>query len=411
MPRIAFKNAVLFDGRQRELFTGRTILVEDQRVLDVGVDLSSGTAEVIDCAGRTLMPGLIDAHVHILATDVNLTTLERVSKSYLYAQTRHVLEGMLQRGFTTVRDAGGADRGFADAIEHGLLVGPRLFVAGAAISQTGGHGDLRSPVRPAYSCACCNLVGVLGRIADGVSAVQQAVRDEIRLGAHHVKVMASGGAASLTDPIENTQYSIKELTAIVEEARAANTYVMAHAYTSRAISRAVECGVRSIEHGNLLDEASATLMREKGVFLVPTLISSDTLVRFGEELGSPAESMRKIRQVRDLGLAAVATARRCGTQIGFGSDLLGMRLHPYQGEEFVLRAKVEDPIDTLLSATGVNADLMMQRGRLGEVSPGALADLIVVDGDPTQNPALLHSQGNDIPLIMKNGALVKNKLI
>jgi imidazolonepropionase-like amidohydrolase len=285
-----------------------------------------------------------------------------------------------------------------------------MYVAGAAITQTGGHADMRA--RVSFGCACHGLAqgSILGRIADGVPDVRHAARDELRMGATHIKVMASGGAASPTDPIENTQYSLDELRAIVEEAEAWNTYVMGHAYTPRAIIRAIECGIRSIEHGNLLDETAATRMRELNAYLVPTLVSSDTLVRFGAELGSPAESMRKIRQVRDKGIEALDIARRCKTKIGFGTDILGMKLHNYQGEEFMLRSRVEDPVDTLISATSINAEMMMQKGRIGEITAGARADMLVVNGDPARDATTFNQQGANLDVVMKDGRFFKNTL-
>ncbi len=406
-----FKRAHLFDGFSRDIRPNMGVVVEDDVIREVFEGEPRVRADItIDCQGKTLMPGLIDAHVHILATDVDLASLDKMQKSLLYAQSRHILEGMLSRGFTTIRDAGGADAGFAAAVEQGFIDGPRMFVAGAALSQTGGHADMRA--RANYGCACCSLAGgsILGRIADGVPDVRHAARDELRMGANHIKVMASGGAASPTDPIENTQYSLDELRAIVEEAQAWNTYVMGHAYTPRAIIRAIECGVRSIEHGNLIDDSAATRMKELDAYLVPTLVSSDTLVRFGVELGSPPESMRKIRQVRDKGIASLDIARRCGTKIGFGTDILGLKLHNYQGEEFLLRSRVEDPVDTLISATSINAEMMMQKGKIGEIAAHARADILVVNGEPLRDPATFNQHGTNIDVIMKDGRFFKNTL-
>ncbi len=406
-----FKNALLFDGVGREARPNMAVVVEGERIREVCEGEPGLTADVsVDCAGQVLMPGLIDGHVHIIATDVDLSRLDKMQKSLLHAQSRVILEGMLARGFTTIRDAGGADAGFAAAVEQGFINGPRMFVAGAAISQTGGHADLRPRIN--FGCACCNIGAgsILGRIADGVPAVRHAVRDELRMGAHHIKVMASGGAASPTDPIENTQYSLEELKAIVEEAEAWNTYVMGHAYTPRAITRAIESGVRTIEHGNLIDEATAIRMKELGAYLVLTLVTSDTLVRFGDQLGSPPESMRKIRQVRDKGLEALSIARKAGTKIGFGTDILGMTLHPHQGEEFALRARGEAPVDTLISATSVNAEMMMQAGELGVIAPGARADMLVVEGNPLRDPQVLGQDGRTLRVIMKDGRFFKNTL-
>lgn len=406
-----FDNAAVFDGETRNLRFGLSVIIENERIRDVVSGSESfSEAKRIDCRGKVLMPGLIDAHVHILAVDLDLASIDRMKKSFLYAQARFIAEDMLQRGFTTLRDAGGADAGFAEAIDGGFIAGPRLLVSGNALSQTGGHCDMRPRVPMPIEKTTLTTTSMLGRIVDGVSAVREAARDELRMGAHHIKIMASGGAASPTDPIENTQFAIEELDAVVEEAEAWQTYVMAHAYTPRAISRVVRAGIRTIEHGNLIDDDSAALMTERGAYLVPTLIASDCIVRFGEQLGNPPESMRKIRQVRERGLSSIEIARRNGVKLGFGTDILGTKLHPLQCDEFTLRAQVEDPVDTLLSATSINAEMLMRKGEIGVIAPGALADIIVVDGDPLKDATVFTHQGKNIPLIMKGGQIFKNHL-
>ncbi|WP_185745290.1 amidohydrolase family protein [Bosea sp. AK1] len=406
-----FSNAAVFDGESSELQNGLHVVVEGQRIREVSNRKGRFEDAVeIDCGRRTLMPGLIDAHVHVLATNVNLAPLDRLPKSYLFAQARFIIEDMLQRGFTTVRDAGGADAGFARAVEEGFLDGPRMLISGNALSQTGGHCDLRSRIPMPFQKSWMTTSSILGRIVDGVPAVREAARDELRMGAHHIKIMASGGAASPTDPIANTQFSVEELEAIVEEAEAWQTYVMAHAYTPKAISRAIKAGVRTIEHGNLIDDETAVLMRERGAYLIPTLITSDSLVRFGDELGSPEESMRKIRSIRDKGLEAIQIAARNNLKMGFGTDILGTELHPLQCEEFQLRAKVEKPVDTLRSATSVNAEALMQKGEIGVIAEGAFADILLVDKNPLVDANTFDSKGSAIAFIMKGGKVFKNRL-
>lgn len=264
MPRIIFRNAQLFDSATATLIPQATAVVKDERIDSVSF-LSSALPsapddQVFDLAGRTLLPGLIDAHVHVTATVPDFFQLSLLPQSLITAQAKDLLAQMLARGFTTVRDAGGADSGLVRAVDQGHFAGPRLYIAGRAISQTGGHGDPRPEFFAGAQCACCGAVGLLGRVADGVPAVRQAVREEIRNGAHHVKVMAGGGVSTPNDPLDGTQFSIQEMRAIVEEAEAARTYVMAHAYSPAAIERAITCGVRSIEHGNLLDADTARLM-------------------------------------------------------------------------------------------------------------------------------------------------------
>jgi imidazolonepropionase-like amidohydrolase len=315
---------------------------------------------------------------------------------------------MLGRGFTTVRDAAGADHGLVEAVERGHFAGPRLFIAGQALSQTGGHGDVRpSGFRPML-CVCAGL-GMLGTLADGVGEVRRAAREQIRNGARQVKVMAGGGVSSPTDPLEGTQYSVEELTAICEEADAANLYVMAHAYTPKAITRAVRAGVKSIEHGNLLDEAAAREMARHGAWLVPTLVTYDSLAREGRRLGWSAAMMDKLDQVRRHGLDSLRIAKAHGVSIGFGTDLLGA-MHADQANEFAIRAQVLPPAEVLLGATSVNARLLGQEGRLGVIAAGALADLVVVDGDPLSDLSLLGGQGERMPVVMQGGRFVRNRL-
>lgn len=407
---VIFRNARVFDGVSRTLRDGLSVVVRDGLIQEVSESPAPSTdAQVIDCGGRTLLPGLIDAHVHIIANSVDLSA-GKYWPSFVHAQAHHIIEGMLARGFTTVRDGGGADAGFVRAINEGYIRGPRLVISGLALSQTGGHGDMRSTLKRPGEVSNDKIGSAIARIADGISEVREAARDELRKGAHFIKIMASGGAASVTDPIENLQYSDEELRAIVQEAKAWNTYVMAHAYTPRAITAVVLAGGRTIEHGNLIDKESAELMREHGAYLVPTLVASDILTQFADKYGFSAESMRKISQVRDRGLESLAISRAAGVKIGFGTDLLGIELHDYQGEEFTLRGKVEDTVDTLISATSVNAEMMMMEGKIGVIAKGAYADLLVVDGDPTSDATVFTHRGENIDVIMKGGQFFKHRL-
>ncbi|MBY5508554.1 amidohydrolase family protein [Rhizobium leguminosarum] len=405
-----FTNARIFDGFQKTLIDGLQVLEVDGIIREVSPSPTApeGTL-IIDCGGRTLTPGLIDAHVHVIANSVDLSA-GKFWPSFVFTQARYIMEGMLQRGFTTVRDGGGADTGLVQAVEQGFIAGPRLVISGLALSQTGGHGDMRSVLLGPGEKTNNKVGSSIARIADGISEVREAARDELRKGAHFIKVMASGGAASVTDPIENLQYSDEELRAIVEEARAWNTYVMAHAYTPRSIAAVVKAGGRTIEHGNLIDEPTADLMRREGAYLVPTLVASDILTQFADKYGFSTNSMRKISQVRDQGLTGLSIARKAGVRIGFGTDLLGIDLHEYQGEEFTLRAKVEDPADTLMSATSVNAQMMMMDGCIGVIRPNAYADILIVDGDPTTDASVFTKRGENIKLIMKHGKIFKNQL-
>lgn len=410
--RIVLRNATLFDSVSGTLKPRWSVVVDGDRIADVGAAPPvAGDARVLDLTGRTLLPGLIDAHVHVTATIPDFFKLTLTPQSLITAQAKDVLLRMLMRGFTTVRDAGGADTGLVQAIVRGHFVGPRLFIAGRAITQTGGHGD----TRPAFfqgdgHCVCCGAVGLLGIVADGAGEVRRAVREQLRNGAHQIKVMAGGGVSSPNDPLEGTQYSIEEMTAVVEEARAARTYVMAHAYSPESITRAVTCGVRTIEHGNLIDAATAGVMAERGAYLVPTLATYDSLSRHGAELGWSAEMLAKLEQVSRQGIEAIRIARAAGVKIGFGSDLLG-DMHADQSNEFTLQAEGMPAVEVLQSATRVNAELMGQAGNLGVIAPGACADLVAVEGNPLEDLTLLQQQGKHLPLIMKAGVAIKNELI
>ena len=407
--RTAFINGLLFDSLRGQMQAQATVVVEDDRIADVLFDQTVvDDARIIDLQGRAILPGLIDAHVHVTSTMPDFLKLSMTPASLIAAQTKDILEGMLGRGYTTVRDAAGADHGLVEAVERGHFLGPRLFIAGQAISQTGGHGDTRPLGVKTMMCSCAGL-GMLGSIADGVGEVRRAAREQIRNGAHQIKVMAGGGVSSPTDPIDGTQYSLEELRAICEEAEAANTYVMAHAYSPRAIIRAVQSGVRSIEHGNLIDASAAREMARHDAFFVATLVTYDSLFREGAALGWPQAMLDKLDRVKDRGLESLRIAQAEGVQIGFGTDLLGP-MHDDQSNEFLLRAQVLSPIEVLQSATSVNARILRKEGQLGVLARGAVADLIVLDGDPSEDLTLLTGNGARMPVVMKAGRFFRNRL-
>ena len=350
----------------------------------------------------------IDAHFHCLAADTDLAKVEAMAPSLLAQHARHLLEAALRRGFTTVRDAAGADYGYAAAVESGLIRGPRIFYAGKALTQTGGHGDFRG-LETTGCCACAAGGGTFSIIADGVSAVRRAAREELRKGASQIKIMASGGVSSPRDPIDNLQYSEEEIRAIVWEARSWGRYVMAHAYSAEAIRRCVAFGVRSIEHANLIDAETAAFCAEKGAFVVPTLAAYDGLARDGKALGFPDWGLEKLDKVLEAGRQSLDILRSAGVKLGFGSDLLG-GLQRYQSNEFLIRREVLSAEEILISATSGNARLLQAEGSLGVVRVGALADLIAVDGDPFRDLGLLQEDGARIPLIIKDGDISKNAL-
>jgi imidazolonepropionase-like amidohydrolase len=407
MPLTILTNARIVDGAAPEPGAPTRVVVEDDRIREV-----SDTARVpdgaraIDLGGRTLMPGLIDAHVHIVAVVASLGVNATLPNSLVAARSIRLQREMLMRGFTTVRDVGGADRGQAVAVEEGTVLGPRLVIAGKALSQTGGHCDFRGPYDAGPSRFAGRL-GALGRLCDGVPEVRRAAREEIKAGAHFIKIMANGGVASPTDPIHFLGFAREEIAAAVEEAENAGTYVSAHLYTDAGIRRAVECGVHSLEHCNLIRPDTARFAAERGAVAVPTLVTYDKLSEEGEALGIGAATMGKIDDVRLAGMESLGIMHEAGLPMAYGSDLLG-EMHRHQSEEFVIRGRALPAQAVIASATGIAARLCRMEGRIGAVAPGAFADLVVVDGDPLADLALLTGQGRHMPLIMKNGEIVKH---
>ena len=402
-----FRHGRIFDGTGEELLEDVEVLVEGARIVEVSdVPIRSGTAEVVDLRGRTLMPGLIDAHFHAIAASPDLGAVEHMPVSLIAQHARANLEATLQRGFTTIRDAAGADYGLSRAIEAGLVAGPRLFYSGHALSQTGGHGDFRSYESGPAICSCGLGARHFSTVADGVPEVRRAAREELRRGATQIKIMGSGGVSSPSDPISNLQYSEEEIRAAVWEAHSWGTYVMAHVYTPEAIRRCVEYGVRSVEHANLIDAGTAAFAAERGAFVVPTLATYESLARRGAALGLPRVSLDKLGTVGDAGVASLEILRDAGVKTGFGTDLLGA-MHEDQLTEFGIRARVLPSVEILRQATSLNAELLGRSGEIGTVAPGALADLIVVDGDPVADLGVLSGQGERVSLVMKGGRVFK----
>ena len=403
-----FTNGRLLDPLVPELLDGIQVLVQDGVVREVSEHaIDAPGATVIDLHGRTIMPGLIDLHVHVMASQLNLSGLVHQPNVFVTLRAIPILRGMLRRGFTTVRDAGGAGLPLKQAVESGLAQGPRLFVSGRAMSQTGGHGDMNPQSDfngNQLHCACCVRAGAISRVVDGVDALRRAVREEFQMGADQIKIMASGGVASPTDPIGAFGYSEDEIRAVTEEARNRGTYVMAHAYTAAAIERAVRCGVRTIEHANLCDATAAAVMAAHRAIAVPTLVTYEALATEGARYGLPPESVAKIAQVKDAGLQALDPLRGAGVKIGFGTDLLG-ESHRLQSEEFRIRAQVLSIPEVIASATTTAAEVLGQQGKLGRLQAGAIADLLIVDGNPLTDLACLAGQGERIAVVMKAGRI------
>jgi imidazolonepropionase-like amidohydrolase len=400
------RNASVLDPEAGELTEGQSVVIEGGRIADVGPGLSGpDDAVILDVGGKTVMPGLIDAHTHPAIVDEDIFDMAEWPPTYVAARAGKALEGMLARGFTTIRDVGAGEVGLARAVEEGYFTGPRIRYGGKQLSQTGGAGDWRAPSRRVYDDNY--YTPAIGVICDGVPEVRRAVREEVRRGAHHIKVYLSGAVDSASDRVDSTQFSLEELRAIVEEAEAANIYVTGHAYTSRAINRGLECGVRCIEHGNLMDASSIPVFQKYDAFYVPTIVTYHCLRRKADRL--PKDIAEKNEQVIVGAMNALSMAHEAGLPIVYGTDLFA-DTHEHQLEEFIIRSEVQSPADLIRGATSTAARLLQMEGQVGVVASGAFADLLVVDGNPLEDIRVLTTPDRTLRLIMKEGQIYKNEL-
>lgn len=373
-------NARVFDGWSADLYEGN-LVIENGIVTTIEAG-TEGPGDVLDAEGSVVVPGFIDAHCHAYGISLDLLGIETVQTSWLVLKAARRLRDALRRGFTTVRDVAGGDLGLATAIAEGLIPSPRYLYTGPALSQTGGHGDPRDPLHH----SCCRGQHMV-EVVDGVDDLRVAVRERLRGGAHAIKVMASGGVVSLSDPLRVPQYSADELCVVVDEAARRGSYVAAHAYSPEAVLHAVGSGIRSIEHGNLLDRESAAAMAAADAFLVPTLVTYWAMSRHGESLGMPEVARRKNSEVLDAGQGAIDLAAAAGVSIGFGTDLMG-DLEAEQLTGLKLQHEVQGTLELLRSATSRNADLIGDE-RLGRLGCGSVGDLVVLGGDPFEDPRVL----------------------
>jgi imidazolonepropionase-like amidohydrolase len=394
--RLTIENAVIFDGKSPDLRDGSIHMIGDRII---GFDDAVDTAgQVINARGRVVIPGLIDAHFH--AYGISLTDMknEVAPLSYLALAGAQRLNASLCRGFTTVRDVAGGDIGLATALADGLFEGPRYLYTGPAMSQTGGHGDPREADDGSSFHG-----GRMCEVVDGIEDLRKSVRERFRTGSHAIKIMTSGGVTSPVGPVGLPQYSSAEVRVVVEEASRRGSYVAAHAYSPKAIQHAVLNGVRSIEHGNLLDHETALLMASHGAYLVPTLIAYESMDRHGEEFGLSAVGAFKNKEVLEATPVAIAFARAAGVPVGFGTDLIG-KLESEQLHGLRLQSEVMGVYECLKSATSVNA-LLLQRDDLGIIAEGNYADLVLLDGNPFDDPAVLWDERRPRTVI-KSGAIV-----
>jgi imidazolonepropionase-like amidohydrolase len=415
---LLFTNLRLFDGSGKAVREGVQVLVRG-KVIEALPSVAEKVegAQVIDCQGKLLMPGLIDTHWHTMLAAIAQPTAMTADLGYLYLAAAQEAQRTLLRGFTSVRDAGGPSFALKRAIDEGMVAGPRIYPSGAMISQTSGHGDfrLRSDLPRAANepLSLVERVGV-SMIADGEAEVLRRTREQLMLGASQIKMLAGGGVASLYDPLDSTQFTERELRAGVEAAADWNTYVMAHVYTPKGIHRAIRAGVKSIEHGQLADEATVRMMQSEGVWwsLQPFLQDEDSN-QYPD--AARRESQRLVAQGT---VRAYELAQKYGVKTGWGTDILfNAKNTPTQGRQLAKLTRYYDPLTLLGQATGTNAELLALSGErnpypraLGRIAPGAFADLLVADGNPAANLEFLADPERNLRLIMKDGVVHKNTL-
>jgi imidazolonepropionase-like amidohydrolase len=404
---LLLEDCVLFNGESDLTDERYHLFIDDGRIKEMSTrPIRAPGATVLRLGGRFVMPGLIDAHFHAYGASFDIGAIDHTLPSLRALQARKHLEEALLRGFTTVRDAGGADMGLVLATQRGLIRGPRIFPAGLGLSQTGGHGDMRGPDH--YSVCSCAYRGAMFLVADGTDEVRKQVREQFRQGATQIKLFVSGGVLSPSDPLWMNQFTDEEIRAAVYEASTRRAYVMAHAHTAEAAKRCVRNGVRSIEHATILDRDAAQLIADHEAFAVPTLAVIDSVMELGPSLGLPADQLGKAREVSTHALTSLDYLRSADARVGFGTDLFGVT-RTRQSSEFRLRLDVMSPLQILRSATSVNAALLNMTGELGVVAPGACADLLVIDGNPFEDLTVMERHER-IVAIMKGGELIKHSL-
>jgi imidazolonepropionase-like amidohydrolase len=411
-----FRNVRIFDGKTDSLSVASDVLVTGSTIERIGagsLTVDESTA-VIEGAGRTLMPGLIDAHWHAALAVIPVPALMMADIGYIQIVAAREAGNTLMRGFTTVRDVGGPVFGLKRAIDEGVTAGPRIWPSGPIISQTGGHGDFRFPGDvPAPRCAALHHSEQVGAaaIADGPDEVRKRVRESLMLGASQIKLAAGGGVASSYDPLDVAQYTEAEFRAAVEAADNWGTYVTVHAYTPKAIRAAIAGGVRCIEHGHLVDEATVKLIADEGIWLClqPFLDDEDAIP-------NPPQNRKKQLQLFAGTDTAYELAKKYKVKTAWGTDtLFDAHLATRQGAQLAKMVRWYTPAEVLRMATSVNAEVLTlsgnrcpYEGRLGVVEESALADLLLVDGDPLANIELL-ADTQKLLVIMKDGKIYKNE--
>lgn len=400
MTRTLYAGARIVDGTGADPEVG-DVVVEDGRVVAVGRGLDGD--ERVDLEGKSLLPGLFDCHTHLVVSSIDTMRLLQTPFSYRFFQAARNLEATLRIGITTVRDAGGADLGVKQAVEDGIVPGPRMQISLSMISQTGGHGDGWMPSGGSIDALLPNHPGVPETIVDGPDGMRRTVRELVRMGADVIKVATSGGVLSPRDKPTHAHFRMAELEALVEEATAAGIWVMAHAQAAPGIKNAIRAGIRSIEHGIYLDDEAIELMLERGTWLVPTLLAPIGVIDAADAGASiPEASVAKAREVVEAHRASFARAVAAGVKVAMGTDS-GVTPHGQNLRELALMAEGGmTPMEAIVATTRSAAELMGLADELGTLEPGKRADLVVVDGDPLE----LATLGERVAAVYRDGRRV-----
>jgi len=408
--RTVVRNGVVYEPLAGQHLGERTVVIEDGTIVEVVDGKWSGEVDVdLDARGRHVLPGFVDGHVHL---SIHTMDFRRASREWDFERALAVAalsEATVRRGFTTVRDTGGDLRGLKQSIRRNLCGGPRIVSAGHMLSQTGGHGDLRGSVVDPPECGCQIITSPYAHVADGPSAVRKAARQSLRDGSDFIKIHTSGGVASPSDPLDSVQYTPEEVSTIVTEAEHRHTYVTAHAYSPESMRLAADNGVACLEHGNLVDAATASHLAGLGTTVVPTLVTYWAFRDHAEKFGFPERNQAKNDGLFEQGRAAIGLFRDAGVELGFGTDLLG-EAQPYQNQEFAIRAELEPAVDVLRSMYVTNVRLCDLVGKIGTVSPGAHGDLVVTDVDPLEDLAALADPEAALAAVVQGGRPIVDRL-
>lgn len=408
MSRTVIANGIVLDTDTMDFAGERAVVIDDGVIVEVADRYNGSADRTIDAAGQFVMPGFIDGHVHFRLATMNFRALSNMSEVEFGIRMAALATATVERGFTTVRDLGGDVTGLVRSIAKGVTAGPRIIRAGRMLTQTGGHGDTEGGHREVPSCACAMRNTTFGIVADGADAVRKAARHNLRDGSDFLKVHVSGGVATPSDPLDSVQYTHDEIRAAVVEAEHRHTYVAAHAYSPTSIELAVGAGVRTIEHGNLLNDEAAKSMAAAGAVLVPTLVTYEAMEEVGEKFGLPRTNRDKNTVVYNAGLESIEIAQRNGVTMGFGTDLIG-ETQSRQNRELAIRHQVEPAADVLRSMWVTNAELCHLSGKIGVLAPGAFGDVVIASVNPLDDLAAFAEPTRSISTVIQAGTPVMQR--